>query len=454
MTRLWAEQALCATGWARDVTVTIEGTRIMGVEAGTLPQPGDQCLDVLLPAPSNLHSHGFQRAMAGMTERRGPSATDSFWTWRQLMFRFMDQMTPDDVQAVTAFVQMEMLEAGYGASVEFHYLHHAPGGTPYDTLSEMAQRVVAAASQSGIGLTLLPVLYQVGGCDGRALGPGQIRFGNDPDRFAKLVDETEVAMRALPADRMLGIAPHSLRAVTKDGLAACLNLRPDAPLHMHLAEQVAEVDEVQAAWGARPVEWLLNHGQVDPRWCLIHCTQMERHETLALAATGAVAGLCPITESSLGDGIFDGIAWTQAGGQFGIGSDSNIRISLNEELRTLDYSQRLRDRVRAAMATPEHSTGRVLFEGAAKGGAQAAGRNSGVIAVGKQADLLALDTSDVNLEGRQGDTLLDAWVFAGNDRNVADVWSGGRHMVSGGVHRNRTEIEAGYRAVLKRLKAA
>jgi len=282
MTRLWAEQALCATGWAQDVTVTIEGTRITGVEAGTLPQPEDKRLGVLLPAPANLHSHGFQRAMAGMSERRGPSATDSFWTWRQLMFRFMDQMTPDDVQAITAFVQMEMLEAGYGASVEFHYLHHAPGGTPYDTLSEMAQRVVAAATHSGIGLTLLPVLYQVGGCDRRPLEPGQIRFGNDPDRFARLVDEAEAAMQALPKDRMLGIAPHSLRAVTHDGLAACLDMRPDAPLHMHLAEQVAEVDEVQAAWGARPVEWLLDHAQVDQRWCLIHCTQLERHETRAL----------------------------------------------------------------------------------------------------------------------------------------------------------------------------
>lgn len=453
MTRLFAKQALLDTGWAQNVAVTLTGTQIETVQADAQPQPGDTVLGALLPAPANLHSHAFQRAMAGMTERRGPSATDSFWTWRQLMFRFLDQLTPDDVQAITAFVQMEMLEAGYGASVEFHYLHHAPGGRHYDSLHEMADRVIAAATQSGIGLTLLPVLYQVGGCDNRPLGDGQIRFGNDPDHFARLVDGAESALSTLPADARLGVAPHSLRAVTREGLDAAIALRPDAPIHMHLAEQVAEVEEVQAAWGARPTEWLLNHAPVDDRWCLIHCTQMERHETLALAATGAVAGLCPITESSLGDGIFDGVAWHGANGRFGIGSDSNIRISLSEELRTLDYSQRLRDRMRAALATPTQSTGRELFAGVVRGGAQAAGRNSGTIAPGQLADLVALDMSAVDLEGRTDDAILDAWIFAGDDRMVRDVWSGGRHMVTEGRHIARDAIELGYRQVMKRLKA-
>nr|WP_323036969.1 formimidoylglutamate deiminase [Pararhodobacter sp.] len=453
MIKLWAEQALCATGWAQGVTVTVDGTRISAVETGTQPQPGDTRLGTLLPAPANLHSHAFQRAMAGMTERRGPNAHDSFWTWRQLMYQFMDQLTPDDVQAITAFVQMEMLEAGYGASVEFHYLHHAPGGVVYDALGEMSQRVVAAAQESGIGLTLLPVLYQVGGCDKRALGPGQIRFGNDPERYAKLLDAAQSALRALPEDAVLGVAPHSLRAVTPEGLLACVDLRPDAPIHIHLAEQMAEVEETVAAWGQRPVQRLMDQVDVDQRWCLIHLTQMERAETLALAATGAVAGLCPITESSLGDGIFDGVAWTGAKGRFGIGSDSNVRISLTEELRTLDYSQRLRDRVRAALATPELSTGRALFEGAALGGAQAAGRGKGMIAPGELADLVALDMGGVDLEGRAGDCVLDAWIFAGDDRAVSEVWSGGRHVVSGGVHRNRDSIEAGYRLVMKRLQA-
>lgn len=453
MNRIWAEQALLADGWASDVSVSIEGSAIVEVRIGTLPEPGATRVGALLPAPANLHSHAFQRAMAGLTERRGPDPRDSFWTWRQLMFRFLDQLTPDDVQAIAAFVQMQMLEAGYAAVAEFHYLHHAPGGVPYDDLSEMAGRIVAAAEQTGIGLTLLPVLYQYGGCDRRALGPGQIRFGNDPERYSRLVEGAAGALAALPGDARLGVAPHSLRAVSPEGLAAAVALRPDAPLHMHLAEQIAEVDEVQAAWGARPVAWLLSHAAVDVRWCLIHCTQMQRSETLALAATGAVAGLCPITESSLGDGIFDGIAWTAAQGNWGIGSDSNIRISLSEELRTLDYSQRLRDHSRAALATAGQSTGRVLLESAARGGAQAAARDAGVIATGRLADLMALDTGHVDLDGREGDTLLDAYIFAADDRAVSDVWAAGRHLVSGGEHVQRQAITEAYRRVLRRLRS-
>jgi formimidoylglutamate deiminase len=453
MAGIWAERALLPAGWQDNVAVTLADGRIADLQVGVAARPGDRRVGALLPAPTNLHSHAFQRAMAGLTERRGPDPRDSFWTWRQLMFRFLDQLTPDDVQAIAAFVQMEMLESGYSAVAEFHYLHHAPGGTPYANLPEMAERIVAAAAQTGIGLTLLPVLYQYGGCDRRPLGPGQIRFGNDPDRFATLLDGAQRALAGLPADARLGVAPHSLRAVSPEGLAACLTLRPAAPLHMHLAEQLAEVDEVLAHHGARPVEWLLDHAPVDARWCLIHCTQMQRHETLALAATGAVAGLCPITESSLGDGIFDGVAWMAAGGAWGIGSDSNIRISLSEELRTLDYSQRLRDNSRAALATASHSTGRVLLDGAASGGAQAAGRDAGQIATGRLADLVALDTQHIDLEARAGDTLLDAYIFAADDRAITDVWAAGRHVVTGGQHMERDSIIRQYRAVLRRLTA-
>lgn len=451
MGRIWAERALLASGWASNVAVNLEGGRIAQLHLEAQPTPDDTRVGALLPAPTNLHSHAFQRAMAGLTERRGPDPRDSFWTWRQLMFRFLDQLTPDDVQAIAAFVQMQMLEAGFGAVAEFHYLHHAPGGQIYDNLSEMSDRIVAAAAQTGIGLTLLPVLYQFGGCDKRPLGPGQIRFGNDPERFTRLLDGAQAALSVLPADARIGVAPHSLRAVSPEGLAACLTLRPDAPLHMHLAEQLAEVDEVTAHLGARPVEWLLDNAPVDRRWCLIHCTQMQRHETVALAATGAVAGLCPITESSLGDGIFDGVAWADAGGVWGIGSDSNIRIALSEELRTLDYSQRLRDHSRAALATSQKSTGRVLIEGAAWGGAQAAGRDAGQIAVGRLADLVALDTTHIDLEGRAGDTLLDAFIFAADDRAISDVWAAGRHMVKGGRHMQHEAITREYRAVLRRL---
>ena len=449
-----AEQALTAEGWVEGLTVGIgPDGRIARLAQEPAPE-GAHRVAVLLPAPVNLHSHAFQRAMAGLSERRGPDPRDSFWTWRQLMYRFLDQLTPGDVEAITAFVQMQMLEAGYAAVAEFHYLHHQPRGVPYDNIAELSARIAAAAGQTGIGLTLLPVLYQYGGCDGRELGPGQNRFGNDPERFADLVEGAEVALRALPADARLGIAPHSLRAVSPEGLAIAAGLRPHAPLHIHLAEQVGEVEEVLAHHGARPVEWLLANAQVDSRWCLIHATQMLPAETAALARTGAVAGLCPITESSLGDGIFDGTGWRAAGGRFGVGSDSNIRIALAEELRTLEYSQRLRDRARAVLAEPERSTGRVLFDAVAEGGAQAAGRASGAIARGMLADLVALDGAAVDLVGKRGDTVLDTWIFAGDDRMVRDVWSAGRHLVREGRHHAREAITARYAGTLGRLKDA
>lgn len=451
MNVIHAGEALLQTGWARDVRVVLEGGRIASVEADATPQSGDYRTGILLPAPANLHSHAFQRAMAGLTERRGADPSDNFWTWRKAMYAFLDALTPDDVEAIAAFVQMEMLEAGYAANVEFHYLHHGPDGRAYDNLAEMSQRIAAAADTTGIGLTLLPVLYQQGGCDGRPLGAGQIRFGNDVSRFEALVEGALEALKPLPGDTRLGISAHSLRAVSREGLAACIAMKPGAPLHMHLAEQTGEVDEVLEAYGARPTEWLLANAEVDARWCLIHCTQMTDAETRSLARTGAVAGLCPITEANLGDGIFNGTTWLDAGGRFGVGSDSNVRIALSEELRQLEYSQRLRDRSRAALATCEKSAGRVLLEGAGLGGAQAAGREAGVIAAGKLADLMALDTTHISLEGRSGDLTLDSWIFAGDDAMVSDVWAAGRHQVRGGRHVAHDAITERYRATIRRL---
>ncbi len=455
MKTLWASQALTPEGWRAGVRLTIGADgRIASVETEAQPQPGDHRLGILLPAPLNAHSHAFQRAMAGLTERRGPDPRDSFWTWRKLMFRFLDQLTPEDVEDIAAFVQMEMLEAGYAAQAEFHYLHHAPGGTPYADLAEMSGRIAAAAARTGIGLTLLPVLYQYGGCDKRPLAPGQNRFGNDLERFARLHEGAAEALGLLGrADSALGAAPHSLRAVDPESLAEVVKLAPQGPIHMHLAEQVAEVEEVEAALGARPVTWLLANAEVDSRWTLIHCTQTTPEETLALAASGATAGLCPLTESSLGDGIFDGVRYLGAGGRFAIGSDSNIRIALSEELRTLDYSQRLRDRSRAALATAELSTGRVLYEGALKGGAAAGARESGALKPGLWADLLALDAEAVDLIGRSGDAMLDTWIFAGDDRLVKAVWAAGRHVVSEGRHKDHAAITARYAATMRRLKS-
>ena len=451
MTVIWAEQALLPEGWADGVRVDLGADgRIASVSADTAPQ--GQRVGLLLPAMANLHSHAFQRAMAGLSESRGDQPSDSFWTWRQIMFRFLDHLTPEDIESIAALVQMEMLEAGYATNVEFHYLHHQPGGAAYDDPAEMAARIVAAAQRTGIGLTLLPVHYQFGGLDRRPLGPGQVRFGTTPDQFAGLLDASEAALAALPPDAGIGVAPHSLRAVSPEGLQLCAGLRPDRPLHMHLAEQIPEIQEVQAATGQRPVDWLLDHADPDRRWTLIHLTHMTEDETRRLAATGAVAGLCPITEASLGDGIFNGTIWREAGGRLGFGSDSNIRISLSEELRGLEYSQRLRDRGRAILAEPGRSTGRVLYEAGLEGGALAAGRDTGAIAAGMWGDLLAVGTDNPVMVGRRGDAALDSLIFAGGDGLASEVWAAGRHVVTKGRHIARDRITADYMACIKRLQ--
>lgn len=447
---LHAETALLPEGWVRDVRIVVEDGRIASVNPGHAPE--GLAYGCLLPAPVNLHSHTFQRAMAGLTEAR-TAGQDSFWTWRALMYRFLERLGPEDVQAIAAQAMVEMAESGFSAVCEFHYLHHPVGGGTYADPAEMSARIAAAAAETGLGLTHLPVIYEQGGVDGRALQGGQLRFGSTPEVYAALLDGAGRALAAIP-DAVLGVAPHSLRAVSRKTLARVADMVPAGPVHIHIAEQVAEVTEVQAAWGARPVDWALANLPLDARWCMIHATQMTPQETTALARTGAVAGLCPITEANLGDGIFDAPDWLGAGGAFGVGSDSNIRISLAEELRLLEYSQRMNLRARAVLATNDQSTGRLLWEGANQGGAQAAGRASGRIEVGQWADLLALDTGDLRLESLAGDSLLDAFLFAGRDGLVTDLWSAGRHIVREGRHIARDAIAARFRSTLRHLREA
>lgn len=446
-----ANQALTKAGWQQDVQIVIaEDGRISQIGVQNLR--ADLRLDLALPAPVNLHSHAFQRAMSGLTETRGPDPSDSFWTWRRLMYRFLDRLTPDHVEAIAALVFMEMLEAGYGAVAEFHYLHHGPNGTPYEDPAQMSARILTAAQTTGIGLTHLPVLYQQGGCDGRALEGGQQRFGNSVESFVDLHQAIGALFADAPTDFAVGVAPHSLRAVNEAGLNAMIGLSSDGPIHMHLAEQLAEVDEIAAHYGARPTQWLLANHDIDARWCLIHCTQMNTQETEALAKTGAVAGLCPITESSLGDGIFNGTQFSNAGGHFGVGSDSNIHIALFEELATLEYSQRLRDHSRAAMAQPQRSVGRVLFEGVVTGGAQAAGRDCSSLAEGNFADILGIETDNEWLCNRAGDAVLDSLIFSGRGRDcVSDVWSAGRYMVRNKRHIGRDAIVARFLETMTEL---
>lgn len=447
---LRAKQALTANGWANDVAIEIVDGRIASVEPGC--HSGGREVDLLLPAPTNLHSHAFQRAMSGLTETRGPDPRDTFWTWRRLMYRFLDQLSPEDVEAIASLVFMEMLEAGYAAVAEFHYLHHDVGGKAYNDPAEMAGRIVTASQTTGIGLTLLPVLYSHGGCDRRSLEGGQQRFGNNLEEFEKLHEASATHLRKANADAVLGVAPHSLRAVDPETLKKVVLLR-EGPVHIHAAEQLAEVDEVKTHLGGRPVEWLLNNFDVDRSWCLIHCTQMSDAETTALAKTWAVAGLCPITEANLGDGIFNCTEFLAAEGRFGVGSDSNVHIALFEELCMLDYSQRLRDHTRAATAEQGRSAGRVLYEGASRGAAQAAGRNSGQIAPGMWADLIALDRENEWIYNRRGDLALDALIFGGRGREcIRDVWSAGRHVVQDGRHKDRENIVRRFRAVMDGLR--
>jgi formimidoylglutamate deiminase len=453
MARYFAETALLPGGWARNVRLDVADDGLLAAVTPDADAAGAMRLaGPVLPGLPNLHSHAFQRAMAGMAETAGPTE-DSFWTWRQTMYGFVERLMPDDLQAIAAQLYVEMLKAGYTAVAEFHYVHHAPDGRPFDDLAEMSGRIAAAATDAGIGVTLLPVLYAHGGFGGAPAKPGQRRFLNDGDRFLDLVDR--LGRLVGPAGRV-GIAPHSLRAVTPDLLQAVLdgfNARSaDGPIHIHIAEQTAEVDECIAWSGRRPVEWLLEHAAVDRRWCLVHATHMTDDETRRMAASGAIAGLCPTTEANLGDGLFPAETYLAAGGAFGIGSDSHISVDAAEELRWLEYGQRLIRRRRNLLAeAPGRSTGRRLLDGALAGGAQACGRPIGALSAGKRADFVVLDGTAPALVGRSGDGIADAWIFANAGATVRDVFVGGRQVVAEGHHAHEPRIQARYRRALMNL---
>lgn len=448
---LYFDHALLPQGWARDVRVSLRDGLIAGIEQDAAPRPGDERHGAALPGVANLHSHAFQRGMAGLSERRGPSS-DSFWTWRETMYRFVDRLDPDQLQAIASLAYLEMLEAGFTRVGEFHYLHHAPDGRGYDDPAAMTEAIVAAAEEVGIGLTHLPVFYAHSGLGGAAPGDGQRRFIHDIDGFAQLVEGARRAVGRLP-DGVVGIAPHSLRAVTPDELGAILRLAGAGPVHIHIAEQTREVEDCIAWSGARPVQWLLANAQVDPRWCLVHATHMTPAETAALARSGAVAGLCPITEANLGDGLFPAGAYLDRGGRFGIGSDSNVRIDMTEELRLLEYGQRLSHRGRNVLAGgPDRSTGQALFDGAVGGGAQALGTAAG-LAPGVPADFFTLDLSYPTLAGRPAVSLLDSLIFGAGLSAIDCVWRRGEKLVSQGRHVARERIVARYTKTLESLLA-
>ncbi len=446
--RFHAAHALLPQGWARDVRIVSQGGTLIEVTEGASAEPGDTALAIALPGLGNLHSHAFQRGMAGLTEIGGNSG-DSFWSWRELMYRFLAHLQPDAMQAIAEQAYVEMLESGFTRVGEFHYLHHGPDGAPYANRAEMAERIAAAAHSSGIGLTLLPVFYAHADFGGAPPNPAQRRLIHDVDGFAELLQGCTRALKDQD-DAVLGFAPHSLRAVTGEELAALLPLNA-GPVHIHIAEQTREVDACVAWSGLRPVQWLYEHVPVDTRWCLVHATHITHAELQQIVASRAVAGLCPITEANLGDGLFPMQAFARAGGRFGVGSDSNVLIDAAEELRLLEYGQRLQLRGRNVLAPGDgQSTGRWLYEQSLRGAAQVLGVATGLQA-GAPADLVELDPDHPALIARDGDALLDSWVFAARNGAVRSVWRQGRQLVRDGRHPQREAVAARFAAALRPL---
>jgi formimidoylglutamate deiminase len=452
MTSLWFQSLLLPDGWAQRVRIDINLGRIQAIQTGVSPDQRTECHAIGLSGLPNVHSHAFQRGMAGLTEVRA-ATSDNFWTWRETMYRFVESINRDDMEALAMFAYMEMLESGFTRVGEFHYLHHDKNGRHFSDPAEMATAIAAAAQRVGIGLTLLPVFYAHSTFGGAPPEPRQSRFINEIDGFARLVDQSRHAVSPLD-DAVIGVAPHSLRAVTLEELSLVIGMAGGGPVHLHIAEQMKEVEDCVRWCGRRPAQWLTDSVELNDRWCLVHATHVDHGELARIAASRVTVGLCPITESNLGDGIFPGAQFLALHGFYGIGSDSNVLIDAAQELRTLEYSQRLSGHGRNCMALNDgHSTGRALFECSLEGGSRALGVATGGLRLGASADLISLTSNHDALQSRAGDTLIDSWIFAARSPAVDCVWRYGRKVVSGGRHIARDEIAARYRSSLERLLA-
>ncbi|RXS94874.1 formimidoylglutamate deiminase [Silvibacterium dinghuense] len=444
---LYFEQALLPEGWAARVSLRMHEGRIVEVMRDVDPSSGDERHAIGIPGMPNVHSHAFQRGMAGLTETRGP-AHDNFWTWREVMYRFVGRLGPGEFQAVAALAYMEMLESGFTHVGEFHYFHrptHFSQTVPID----MIAAICAAASKTGIGLTLLPSFYAHSNCGGKAPLTGQRPFLLTLEEYSRLLDDTRKLAHRL-AGAVVGVAPHSLRAVSPEELAVIVPLAQDGPIHIHAAEQTQEVEDCLRWSGQRPVEWLLEHAPVDERWCIIHAIHMTSQEITGLARSGAVAGLCPVTEANLGDGIFPTPSFLHDG-RMGIGTDSNVLIGVADELRTLEYTQRLITRSRNVLCRGEGSSnGGTLYRSALSGGSQALGIGSG-LAEGSFADIVSLDAKHPSLAGKKNDQILDSFLFSSSNRPVSCVWRAGCKVVSDGAHIERENILARYRDAIAKI---
>ncbi|GAB3360287.1 formimidoylglutamate deiminase [Lysobacter tyrosinilyticus] len=433
-------------GWQADAGLEIEAD---GRIAAVRTDEPTSCSRWIVPGIANLHSHAFQRAMAGMAERQ-TNPSDSFWTWRETMYRFAARFDPESLYAVAAQLYAEMLEAGYTTVCEFHYLHHAPDGRPYADPAAMSRALIAAARDTGIRLTLLPVLYMTGGFDGRALGERQRRFGHEVDAYLRLLE----MLRAEESDMLrVGCALHSLRAVPADAMRSVLAALPqDSRIHIHIAEQLAEVQDCLALRDARPVEWLLDNADVDARWTLVHATHLTAAETLRVAGSGATVAICTTTEGNLGDGLFPLRDYLDADGAWGVGSDSHISVSPVEELRWLEYGQRLITRHRnIAVRADSSSVGETLLRDAMASAHRSSGHAIGALAAGAFADCLVLDTDAPQFAGLHSEDAIDRWIFSGNRNLVSEVYVGGERVVADGRHRDRDAIAARYGAAMRAL---
>jgi len=452
MPAYFAERALLPSGWANNVRLEITADGLLtSVQADGSTEGAERVAGPLLPGMPNLHSHAFQRAMAGLAEVAG-NPNDSFWTWRELMYRLVGKISPEQLQVIARQLYIEMLKAGYTSVAEFHYVHHDTQGQAYADPAELSLRISQAASASGIGLTLLPVLYSHSGFGGQTPNEGQRRFINSTERYLSLQSRLAPLLAKQPA-QALGLCFHSLRAVTPEQIAEVLAVSDKAcPVHIHIAEQQKEVDDCLAWSGRRPLQWLYENTEVDPRWCLIHATHAEADEVALMARSGAVAGLCLTTEANLGDGIFPAVDYLAQGGRLGIGSDSHVSLSVVEELRWLEYGQRLRDQRRNRLHRGNQPmVGRTLYDAALSGGAQALGQPIGELAVGKRADWLVLDGNDPYLATASEDGILNRWLFAGGDRQVRDVMVNGRWVVRQGRHAQEEESAQEFSRVLRAL---
>ncbi|MDH6232245.1 formimidoylglutamate deiminase [Mesorhizobium soli] len=450
-------------GWLSPGYIEIGDDGIIRAVSGTKPQGkiAERLRGFGVPGLSNLHSHAFQRALAGRTEFVTTSrAEDNLWTWRKEMYRMVDRLTPEDYEAIAAQVYLEMLQFGMTAVCEFHYVHHRPDGQTYANPAEMSDRLIAAAAQTGLGLTILPVLYAHGGIN-KPLEETQKRFAHSVDAYLKLID-TLHSRRAANPNLRVGMALHSLRAVTPDeaqaALAGAKAIDPEARLHIHVSETTHEVAEVVAGLGARPVQWLLDNAGLGPNWCLVHATHLDASEIAGLAASGAVAGLCPLTEATMGDGFFPLVEYHEAGGAFGIGTDSHYSTSTAEELRILECGKRLELRRRNVIARPhkahdkrEVHTGRLLFEAALAGGEQASAQGSGALVVGKRGDLVMLDPDSNPLLGHGPNTALDGWILGGTQNPVRDVMVAGKWVIRDGRHPLESAVRVAYQQAMARL---